>query len=233
MRLDPKLGRAILRGIKRTHRIPDRQKPPSAGDKLPLHYRHLKPSTDGLETFYTYTTGVLLHVTDVKLGRLADVNEPEAMLEGFDGIGEFQDWWREKHQAYVRDGRRVIPAFHFDGHCWVVHFDLEVPDQVRLLSEERGVVHDAYTQSPAKALVQEPEAIDPAIIEKLSSTREAKQRWTLDRTKREAFYYQLPLADKLRVLDELKAQGVDVSGPVREIHRQADRAIRRGFRKAA
>lgn len=120
---------------------------------------------------------------------------------------------------------------------WVLTLSTDIPLYLAPILEPdltAGAAGDiGYTERVSKALSNE-EVVPPDKVEELPQSKEAKARYKRERAQREAAYSRLTVEEKVKLATKLGQEGhIDVAGPLREIERQADRAIRRGLRKAA
>lgn len=172
-------------------------------------------------------------------------NLHDVRAEGFQTLDEFAATWISLHdkrarmadaaRATLKGDRKIQDPTghmleHFAGvHVWVLTFEYvsEMPLFLAARSDE------LYTHDPRHALPDEPEAVDPAEVTLLPSSQEARERYDETHRLREAAYLALPLPEKVRLLHELADQGVidtTKAGPLRELDRQANRALRKALR---
>jgi hypothetical protein len=176
---------------------------------------------------------LILSVVKATLGA---IDHQAALAEGFRSVEDFRDDWRAIHR--IPDGTPTPWALP----VWVLTFELYRPepkvkpdrDVVRLLANQQGR-KDAgqYTSSRHAAIPDEPEAIDPGVIEHLPSTMEARQRWVRDRAYTDAAYRDLPLAERIMRLQALAAaKRVDITKQEASILRRLE-SIESKLRRAA
>jgi hypothetical protein len=158
---------------------------------------------------------------------LESLDDDVARAEGFQNFGEFIDYWQGLY------GKRT----DLEVDVWAIRFELWRPHErtvrepVRLLALQNGRRNAGqYTQLKNAALPGEPEAIDPAVIESLSSTQESMQRWVMNRVEAES---RISLSYRLdRVLEEARSHDVDVRWQVASIRKRIE-ALESKVRKRA
>ena len=187
-------------------------------------------------------------VTAVEQQTLDQIDHQAALAEGFRSVEEFRDYWRALYK--IPDGRPTP----WETEVWVITFELYRPapkvihikHRTRLLSEQDGTriptpdvefEHDQgrdygendegqYTALGRRALLREPEAVDPAEISTAWGARSAALM-AHAHLETEAVYRGLRIAEKIKRAHELAAEkGADISGPLAEAERHADRALR-------
>jgi hypothetical protein len=215
LRVPPHLGRAIIRGDKRTHRIPAGRSevcayevngPPRVvvDDDSGVHIGrepglyHLEfeqPLTDAFGAVVrdpttqkprlTYATRTLIRVTGIARERLEDITDEAAALEGFDSFAAFLDYWNATHNPYAADTEPAARSYLSERRMRSFVW------VIAFTAEQQDAIHLLPN------LPGEPEAVDPAEVPNLKHSVEAAQRWVRDRADLEAKYAALSHGERL------------------------------------
>lgn len=185
---------------------------PVAGDRLPIR------STDG-------DTSCHIILTDVRHTTLGNITDQDAHAEGFKTADRFKTAWIKTHdrdwinrQPADPTPEAMVARFdtqHAAKTVWLLTFEYDAAQAPRLL----GTVGADYATSTARALPDEPEAVD-----------ETTQTWITDRAGRDQAHWQaigearreqMDLAERLRAAQDTAAlHGID-------IHRQEQSILQR------
>lgn len=228
--------------------IPPKIQPVRVGQSIPvtvmqgnadLGYRRLKPPKEGAapkalakkerERKPRKEGHVVCHVTvvDVKQALLHEITQVQAMAEGFKTRADFwRAWWERYHEG---PGLPDSPEWPIRIPVWVVRFELDPSHRARLLATASDVNH-GYTESPEMAVEpeREGEGVEPEWDERFSL--EAAQTRTVTAEKAQLRRERHELDQRLmRVLEDARLQGVDVSSPLRVIERQLEKIERRVY----
>jgi hypothetical protein len=195
----------IYSGRKTQHRLPRDRRAPSPESNIPISYRAPNPAL-GYNRDGTPKEAVLLACRVVILerweSRLYAATEQDAKEEGFKNWADMIEAWGGEDQP-----------------VWVVRFRLDTAHRPRLLAS-RVVAgrQGAYTDNPARALPDEPEAVDPFFQDRI--TAEARSRDREREQARHADVRSLPFEVQLAVLTrEARARHIDIRSELRAIQR--------------
>lgn len=152
-----------------------------------------------------------IRILDVREGYLDEASEQDAKAEGYRSFYELLAvWGRPRHR---------IPV-------WVVRFVADRTHRPRLLTS-RVIAgrQGAYVEVPARAMTDEPEAVDEATQKVLTAQAHERDRvrFAMARDERStlAFEQQLPL-----LVAEARARHIDVRDEIRAILRWSDPAAK-------
>lgn len=148
---------------------------------------------------------------------LDGLTDDVARAEGYRSLEEWREDWRAMYGRELR------------GEGLVVEFEVLPPRERKWLLAQRG---GDYTEAAHLALEEEPEGVDPGVIEGLPASMEAQQRWNRDRLNQQRAREALPLADRVALaLESARASGVDtkryeqqILGRVRALENRSRRA---------
>jgi hypothetical protein len=155
-------------------------------------------------------------------------DETKLAAEGFTSLEQFRDYWRDRYK---------LPASQpvdWDQPVRVIHF---IPARDRVIYRKEPIrligLKAGYTSDPKRALVREPEALDPATIKDLPASVEAQQRWIRDRTYTEAVEHDGGLTERLdRALIEARRNRIDTTSIEWLLNRKVTELERRNQRAA-
>lgn len=161
-------------------------------------------------------------VTAVRDELLDSITFEDAREEGFRTRAEFARYWLHLHDSAWLDrfpdedpatDAQVLDRFtsrHGHKRVWVLTF--QIYDRLWLLApaaRPAGSTH-GYTENELLSLADEPEGIDPEIVERLPASLEARQRYELERAEREATYAGLPVLERARIaIESAREAGVE------------------------
>lgn len=203
-----------------------------------LGYRRLKPSKDGSTPSAEKERArqprkegeAICHVSvvDIRPGLLHEINQNQAVAEGFKSRADFfHYWWLRYREGPGLPGNPEYPIFI---PVWVVRFELDPTHRPRLLSRASDVNH-GYTESAELAVdpSREGEAVEEEWDQRFALEAEqgrlfAAAERAKDRRERHELEQRL-----LRATEEAKLRGVDVSSPLRVIERQVEKIERRVY----
>lgn len=237
MIFSPALARKVLVGSKTETRRPVRE-----GKTCRYRVGHtyaVQPGRGRAEEGRILVTGVY----EQRLGDIAFVN---ARAEGFRTTADFKaEWMRLYDKAWVAAhgaedldlaDETVAQRFedrHADTRVWVIQFMLPI-DQIRLLADRHAKAD--YVDTPARAMPDEPEAVDEQTQERISKDarlRKAQQN-SIDYAAREAELGLLTLGQRLdRVVASMRADRQAASSDVRVIEKRVQSIERKHYRNAA
>lgn len=198
----------LLEGSKRQHRIPIRKKPPNVGRRVRV--RGVHPRTEGEPRRRLSRTVCDAIVVGCWAQALEDMTEDDARAEGFRTLAAFLDHWQAEHGE---------PPARTAEMCWVLRLQVVPSEDVpRLLTPSGMPAHSelGYTQSPSKAMRDEPEAVDEATQTRFSADAESMSR--ILRAERQLEERARTLGRRLREQTLHKGRsGVNVSPELDEI----------------
>lgn len=180
--------------------------------------------------------------------RLGEIEQrPDHVLaEGCRSLAQFARAWLAQHDPHPEmrraatdpakiDDENIVEHLrdrHYRREVWVLTFTyvthppnlltarspFEVSGRSVFSGDERGYVH-----TPSSALSQEPEAIDPRIVDALPLSVAARARYERERLAREAATRDLPIEQQLAALRTDPRSPV-ISNEIKVIQRTIDRA---------
>lgn len=200
-------AKRIACGRKTQHRFPIERFAPAPQDTIPISYREPAPLTGRLVVLEACRVQIL----SVTARQLDDATETDAQAEGFSCRNELLAAWGSP--------RRPIPV-------WLIRFRLDPAAKPRLLSLRVVAGHQGdYTDNPARALPDEPEAVDEDTLRLL--TEDARRR---DAQRGEAAQderHGLSLEQQVRAYERLASlHHIDIRSELRAIHRWRDPSAR-------
>jgi hypothetical protein len=141
--------------------------------------------------------------------RLDTVTDETARAEGYQDADDLALAYMECYDRAWTDT---------DG--WLVQFTVDRRDTVRLLPRQNGARFEGgvgdredagqYTASRERALTDEPEAVDPRLVEAGATALEARQRWQRAQLQRQQRQARMPLGERVeRELAAARAAGVE------------------------
>jgi hypothetical protein len=179
-----------------------------------------------------------IRILEVWQEPVGDISFENARAEGFRTRLDFErHWlrlhdrgWFEKHDDEEPADPEVEARFrdrHADRWVWVIRFEMD-RDTPRLLHRDSS---HGYTNNPAQALDDEPEAVDPRTQERF--TKDAHARYNGGRIEELQRREERAIAARSReLLARARQQGVDVEDEVAKLREGLD-GIRRRLEEAA
>lgn len=142
--------------------------------------------------------------------QLDDVTDDQARAEGYPNAEALMNAFLETYQTSWTDTQG-----------WLVTIKPDIREEVRLLARQHGArfedgpdLEDAgqYTTSGPRAIPNEPEAVDPKLVEKGATALEARQRWQRAKLQEQKRLADLPISHLVeRELAEARAAKMDTT----------------------
>lgn len=230
------LVKPILRGTKTTHRRLCRLPRPSRkADGQPSWSNPWRPPVVG-DSLAVQGTEQRIRILDVQRAELALPSDMEARAEGYDSPVAFAAAWMSEHDHRLRRVHRevdpdwlppddllleVFEQRQAGRTIWLLRFELD-HDPVRLLIAEAGGFEPSaredergYTGSPAVAL-DAGDAVDDRVLDGFAFENQRRFETRRAQTRQEVAAERFERARRAA-----EARGLDVSGAVQVVERQA------------
>lgn len=205
-------ARRIASGRKTEHRIRRTRRPPDIGAVIPISYR--TPNTFlGYEPDGTPRTETKLacrvRVDYVRPGELHEVTKDDARLEGYRSVALLMAAWGDPE-----DETRV----------WIIGFTVLAEDRPRLMTPTSRIIagrQGDYVDTPARAMRDEPEAVDEATVNRFVHEARDKE-WERERLRR-AERGELSFDEQVAAFTaEARRRHIDIRDELRAIRRWGD-----------
>lgn len=158
-------------------------------------------------------------VAEVGQVKVAELTGQHARLAGFESRAELM-----QSLGYTTDGPRADLGFE----CWETVLERDPSHHPRLLHKDAS---RGYTENPHLALPDEPEAVEPAYLDRFAA--ESRSGIELRALVRQAENESRPLSERVRMLEHAQREGVDVSRQLAAIKGRVEAAERALRKKAA
>jgi hypothetical protein len=201
-------AKRIFEGRKRQHRLPLHRRAPEPGNLIPVTFR--RPNEALGYDAYGHPREEPIRACHIRITErwetaVGKVTASDLVDEGFRDIDEYRDFWP-----------------NMSVHVWVIRFHVEQRDEARLLSA-RVVAgrQGSYVTNVARALPDEPEAVDPFTQQQFSDA--ARERDLQRELERRDLRNRLPFALRLRAAElEARRRHIDIRDELRAINRWSD-----------